>query len=129
MAPGPTWVPIVAPREQTGSWSVCPLQRASLSFDIFLQHLIAESGVTEAAGSGKIDSVCLFYFLHEKIIPVFGAACLAEHDDLAFRYGDDRFDRHGAAEKCGGGGDAAAFFQIFQCIQDTESVDLLLGGF
>ena len=53
-------------------------------FDIFLQHLIAESGVTEAEGSGKIDSVCLFYFLHEKIIPVFGAACLAEHDDLAF---------------------------------------------
>ena len=97
-------------------------------FDIFLQHLIAESGVAEAEGAGKIDSVCLFYFLHEKIIPVFGAACLAEHDDLAFRYGDDRFDRHGAAEKCGGGGNAAAIFQIFQCIQDTESVDLLLGG-
>ena len=100
MAPGPTWVPI-----------------------------IAESGVTEAEGAGKIDSVCLFYFLHEKIISVFGATRLAEHDDFAFRYGDDRFDRHGAAEKCGGGGNAAAFFQIFQCIQDAECVDLLLGGF
>ena len=66
-------------------------------FDIFLQHLIAESGVTEAEGSGKIDSVCLFYFLHEKIIPVFGATRLAEHDDLTFRYGNDRLDRHGAA--------------------------------
>ena len=98
-------------------------------FGIFLQHLIAESGVTEAEGSGKIDSVCLFYFLHEKIIPVFGATRLAEHDDLTFRYGNDRLDRHGAAEKCGGGGDAAALFQIFQRIQDTESVDLLLGGF
>ena len=85
-------------------------------FDIFLQHLIAESGVTEAEGAGKIDSVCLFYFLHEKIIPVFGTARLAEHDDLPFRYGNDRLDRHGAAEKCGGGGDAAAFFQIFQRI-------------
>ena len=98
-------------------------------FDIFLQHLIAESGVTEAEGAGKIDSVCLFYFLHEKIISVFGATRLAEHDDLTLRYGNDRLDRHGAAEKCGGGGDAAAFFQIFQRIQDTESVDLLLGGF
>ena len=68
-------------------------------FDIFLQHLIAESGVTEAEGSGKMNSVCLFYFLQEKIIP-----------------GNDRLDRHGAAEKCGGSGDAAAFFQIFQRI-------------
>ena len=46
-------------------------------FDIFLQHLIAESGVAESEGPGKIDSFCLFYFLHEKIIPVFGATRLA----------------------------------------------------
>ena len=64
-----------------------------------------------------------------KLFPFLEPRALAEHDDLTFRYGNDRLDRHGTAEKCGGGGDAAAFFQIFQRIQDTESVDLLLGGF
>ncbi len=38
-------------------------------FDIFLQHLIAESGVTEAEGSGKIDSVCLSISFMRKLFP------------------------------------------------------------
>ena len=93
---------------------------------VLLQQFVGQAGVAEKIRHVIIDASHFPNALHQQIVSVLGTVGFAEDDNLSPLQGDHRFDGEHFAKGGHRFRDTAAFFQIFQRIQQSHNLDLSL---
>ena len=93
---------------------------------VLLQQFVGQAGIAEKIRHVIINAAHLADALHQEIVSVFGAVGLAEDDNFSPLQRDHRLDGEHFAKGGHRFRDTAAFFQIFQCVQQSHNLDLSL---
>ena len=94
--------------------------------DVLLQEAVAESGVAQAVGPGKVDARGLLNLAHEQVVAVLGPPGLAQQNHLSPLHGDNRLNGQKPAHQGDGGGNPPAPLQILQGVQQGHQTHVLL---